>query len=237
MSAPQAVPSGRDIELLILDDEEAAAAAAAARLAEAARAGLEIALTGGSTPRRAYELAAAHEPDWSRAGAWWGDERCVPPDDERSNYRLARESLLDRLSSPPRVHRIRGELDPAEAAAEYVRELGDTRLDLVLLGLGPDGHVASLFPGAPTLEERERRVVAAEAGLEPFVPRVTLTLPVLCSGRFVLFLVTGEAKADAARAAFGGEASERTPGSLVRAREGVSVAILDHAAASALSRS
>ena len=228
---------GRDIELLVLDDEEAAAAAAAERLAEAARAGLEIALTGGSTPRRAYELAAAREPDWSRAGAWWGDERCVPPDDDRSNYGMAREALLDRVSDPPRVHRIRGELDPAEAAAEYQRELGDTRLGLVLLGLGPDGHVASLFPGAPTLEERERHVVAAEAGHEPFVPRVTLTLPVLCLGRSVLFLVTGEAKAEAARAAFVDEPSEHTPGSLVRARDGSTVAILDRAAASPLSRS
>ena len=231
------MPSGRDIEILVLDDEEAAAEATADRLAEAARAGLEIALTGGSTPRRAYEIAAEREADWSRAGAWWGDERCVPPEDERSNYRLARESLLDRLSSPPRVHRIRGELDPAEAAAEYERELGDTRLDLVLLGLGPDGHVASLFPGAPTLEERERRVVAAEAGHEPFVPRVTLTLPVLCSGRSVLFLVTGEAKAEAARAAFVEEPSAQTPGSLVRARDGSTVALLDRAAASTLSRS
>jgi 6-phosphogluconolactonase len=228
---------GRDIELLVLDDEEAAAEATAERLAEAARAGLEIALTGGSTPRRAYEVAAVREPDWSHAGAWWGDERCVLPDDERSNYRLARESLLDRLSSLPRVHRIRGELGPSEAAAEYERELEGTHLDLILLGLGPDGHVASLFPGAPALEERERRVVAAEAGLEPFVPRVTLTLPALCSGRSVLFLVTGEEKAEAARAAFAGEPSRQTPGSLVRARDGTTVAILDRAAASALSKS
>ena len=228
---------GREIELLVLDDEEAAAAATAERLAEAARAGLEIALTGGSTPRRAYELAAAREPDWSRAGAWWGDERAVPPDDERSNYRLARESLLDRLTRPPRVHRIRGELDPADAAAEYERELGDTRLDLVLLGIGPDGHVASLFPEAPTLDERERRVVAAKAGLEPFVPRVTLTLPVLCAARAVLFLVTGEEKAEAARAAFADEPSPRTPASLVRAADGDSVAILDRTAGSSLSKS
>jgi 6-phosphogluconolactonase len=227
----------RNIELLVLDDEEAAADATAERLADAARAGLEIALTGGSTPRRAYELAALREPDWGRAGAWWGDERCVPPDDERSNYRLARESLLDRISRPPRVHRIRGELDPAEAADEYERELGETRLDLVLLGIGPDGHVASLFPEAPSLEERERRVVAAEAGLEPFVPRVTLTLPVLCSARAVVFLVTGAGKAEAARAAFVDEPSTRTPASLVRAADGTSVAILDRAAASALSKS
>ena len=161
----------------------------------------------------------------------------MPPDDERSNYRLARESLLDRLARPPRVHRIRGELDPGEAADEYERELGETRLDLVLLGIGPDGHVASLFPEAPTLEERERRVVAAEAGLEPFVPRVTLTLPVLCAARTALFLVTGGEKAGAARAAFAGEPSPRTPASLVRALDGASVAILDRPAASALSRS
>jgi len=229
--------NGREIEIVVFDDEEAAAAACADRLVEGARAGLEIALTGGSTPRRAYELAASREQDWSRAGAWWGDERCVPPDDDRSNYRMAREAVLDRVSQPPRVHRIRGELDPAEAAEEYERELGETQLDLVLLGLGPDGHVASLFPGAPTLEECARRVVAAEAGHEPFVPRVTLTLPVLCSGRSVLFLVTGEGKAEAARAAFVEEPSRQTPGSLVRARDGSTVAILDRAAASSLSQS
>src|SRR5207248_143717 len=102
-AAPQPVPRGRDVELLVLDDAEAAAAATVERLAEAARAGAEIALTGGSTPRRAYELAAEREPDWSRAGAWWGDERCVDPADERSNYRLARESLLDRLARRPGV--------------------------------------------------------------------------------------------------------------------------------------
>ena len=227
--------TGRDIEILVADDAEAAARETAERLAAAAREGSQIALTGGSTPRRAYELAAILEPDWSRAGAWWGDERCVPPDDERSNYRLARESLLDRLARPPAVHRIRGELEPEEAAAEYERELGDTRLDLVLLGIGPDGHVASLFPDAPTLRERERRVVAAEPGLEPFVDRVTLTLPALRAAGAVVFLVTEAEKADAARAAFVDEPSERTPSSLVRAESGATLAILDRAAAARLS--
>ena len=195
------MPRGRDIELLVLDDAEAAAAATVERLAEAARAGAEIALTGGSTPRRAYELAAEREPDWSRAGAWWGDERCVDPADERSNYRLARESLLDRLAGRPAVHRIRGELEPEEAAEEYERELGETRLDLVLLGIGPDGHVASLFPEAPTLRVRDRKVVAAQAGHEPFVPRVTLTLPALEAGAEILFLVSGATLAILDRAA------------------------------------
>ena len=225
------------VDITVVEDATEAARIAAERLVEQARAGGHVVLTGGSTPRLAYELAADLEPDWSRVEVWWGDERCVPPDDERSNYGMAREALLERVSHPPRVHRIRGELDAAEAAAEYERELGETQLDLVLLGLGPDGHVASLFPGAPTLEERERRVVAAEAGHEPFVPRVTLTLPVLCSGRSVLFLVTGKAKAEAARAAFVEEPSAQTPGSLVRARDGSTVAILDRAAAASLSRS
>jgi 6-phosphogluconolactonase len=227
---------GREIELLILDDAEAAAAATAERLAEGARAGAEIALTGGSTPRRAYELAAQAEPDWSRAGAWWGDERCVPPDDERSTYRLARETLLDRLTRRPTVHRIRGELEPAEAAEEYERELGDTRLDLVLLGLGPDGHTASLFPDAPTLRERERRVVPAEPGLDPFVPRVTMTIPTLSAARTMVFLVTGAEKAEAARAAFVEEPSERTPASLVRAVNGTTLAILDNPAAASIKK-
>jgi 6-phosphogluconolactonase len=216
---------------LILDDAEAAAAATAERLADAARAGKEIALTGGSTPRRAYELAAQLEPDWSRAGAWWGDERCVDPGDERSNYRLAKEALLDQLTAQPAVHRIRGELDPEEAAAQYERELGETRLDLILLGIGPDGHCASLFPEAPTLLVRNRKVVAAEAGLEPFVPRVTLTIPALDGGAQIVFLVTGSEKADAVLRAFIEEPSERTPSSLVRAASGNTLAILDRAAA------
>jgi 6-phosphogluconolactonase len=226
--------SGRDVELLIFDDAEAAAAAAAERLADAARAGKQIALTGGSTPRRAYELAAQLEPDWSRAGAWWGDERCVDPDDERSNYRLAKEALLDRLTAQPAVHRISGELDPEEAAAEYERELGGTRLDLVLLGIGPDGHCASLFPQAPTLRVRDRKVVAAEAGLEPFVPRVTLTIPALEAGAQIVFLVTGSDKADAVRRAFVEEPSERTPSSLVRAAGGDTLVVLDRAAAASI---
>src|SRR5205807_6966192 len=149
----------RDIELIVVDDEEAAARACAERLVEAAQTGLQIVLTGGSSPKRAYELAAGLEPDWSRAGLWWGDERCVPPDHPDSNYGMAKGALLDRLRvPPPAVHRIRGELGKIAAAAEYEEELDATALDLVLLGLGPDGHVASLFPNFPTLEVRDRRV-------------------------------------------------------------------------------
>ena len=225
----------RDVELVVCSDAEGAARAAAERLVEAARAGGAIALSGGSTPRRSFELAAQLEPNWAKASAWWGDERCVPPHDARSNYRLAREALLDRLARPPEMHRIRGELPAEEAAAAYEDELGDLRLDLALMGLGPDGHTASLFPGAPTLDERVRRVLAAKPGLEPWVDRVTLTLPALAASREVLFLVTGESKAEIARRAFAEEPSRDVPASLLRPEEGRTVAILDAAAARDLS--
>jgi 6-phosphogluconolactonase len=225
----------KDVDLLVVDTAEEAAQEAAARLAAVAGAG-HLALAGGSTPRRAYEIAAERRPDWSGAEVWWGDERCVPPDDERSNYRMTHEALLARLDVAPRVvHRIRGELSPADAADDYARELGDQPLDLVLLGLGPDGHTASLFPNSPALDERERTVVPAEPGLEPFVPRVTLTLPALERARIILFLVAGPDKAPAVARAFGdAEPGPGTPASLVRSAAGETLAILDEAAASQL---
>jgi 6-phosphogluconolactonase len=216
-----------DVEVRVEADP---ARAAAEELVRAARAGGHLALAGGSTPRRAYELAAGLEPDWSRAHAWLGDERCVPPDDERSNLGLAREALLDRVERPPTVHPVRTELPPDEAAAAYEAELDGVALDLVLLGLGPDGHTASLFPHSPALDERERRAVAAEPGLPPWVPRVTMTIPLLEAAPLVLFLVTGEDKAAAAARAFGGPPQLSTPASLVRSRSGRTVAILDEAA-------
>jgi 6-phosphogluconolactonase len=163
---------------------------------------------------------------------WFGDDRAVPPDDERSNYRLARAGLLDALSRLPETHRIRGEMGAEEAARLYDEELAGVTLDVALNGIGPDGHTASLFPNAPSLEERERRAVAAEPGLEPFVDRVTLTPPVFADARLLVYLVTGEAKADAVRRAFADEPSADTPASLVRGRE--TVALLDAAAASLL---
>lgn len=226
----------REIELVVAADAAAAAQLGAERLAAAARAGGHIVLTGGSTPRRAYELAAELQPDWSRAEVWWSDERCVPPDDERSNYGMAQAALLDRLAvQPAAVHRMRGELGREDGAAQYDRELGGlARFDLLLLGLGPDGHVASLYPDQPTLDETERRAIGAEAHLQPFVDRITLTLPVLRAARGVLFLVAGADKAGAAKRAFAGEPSRATPGSLVRAVEGTTTALLDTAAAAQL---
>jgi 6-phosphogluconolactonase len=195
-----------------------------------------VVLTGGRTPERAYELAADLRPDWSDAELWWGDERCVPPEDERSNFGLAKRALLDRLVTPPRaVHRIRGEEGSERAAAAYDEELRDVALDLVLLGIGPDGHTASLFPHASTLRERKRRAVPAEAGLEPFVDRVTMTVPELESALLVVFLVTGRDKAEAVARAFAGPPDEATPASLVRSKNGRTTAILDPEAARLLS--
>ncbi len=220
------------VDVEIFPTAEEAAQAAAERLARAASAGGAIALAGGSTPRRAYQQAAEIEPDWSCASAWWGDERAVPPDDPRSNYLLVREALLSRLSRPPEVHRIRGELGADAAADEYDREVDGVTLALVLLGIGPDGHTASLFPHAPALEERRRHTVAAEPGLEPLVPRITLTIPTLTAALEIVFLVAGADKADAARRAFRDPPDPGTPASLVRSEAGTTVAILDAAAAS-----
>ena len=185
-------------------------------LAASATRGEAIVLTGGGSVARAYELAASIQPDWRVASVWWGDERCVPPDDERSNYLLAKRTLFDRLDDEPDVHRIRGELQPADAAGEYEKALEGVELDFLLLGLGPDAHVASLFPGSPQLEERERLVTSGPAGLESFVDRVTLTLPALLSARVIAFLVTGADKAGAVQRAFRDEISEDAPASLLR---------------------
>ena len=194
-----------------------------------------VTLTGGTTPERAYELAAELRPDWSSTEVWWGDDRCVPPEHEWSNYGMAKRTLLDRLAVPPAaVHRIQGELGAERAADEYDRELDGVTLDLVLLGMGSDGHIASLYPHAPGLAERERRAIAAEAKLEPLVDRVTMTIPVLESAPLVLFFVAGAERADAVRRAFAEPPSEATPASLVRSKNGDTVVILDPAAAQEL---
>jgi 6-phosphogluconolactonase len=228
--------NGRDAEITIAADEGEVARLVAERLAAQARSGGSIVLTGGSTPRVAYELAAELEPDWSRAELWWGDERCVAPEEERSNFGMAKAALLDRLESGPAVvHRMRGELGREAGATEYARELDDVgTFDLVLLGLGPDGHIASLFPGFPTLDVTGPAAIGTEAGFEPFVDRITLTLPRLCAARELLFLVAGERKADAVARALTGGPSHETPGSLARAAGGVTRAVVDRAAAAKL---
>jgi 6-phosphogluconolactonase len=226
------------VDISVVADAEEAARLVAERLAEQAAAGGSIVLTGGSTPRRAYELATELEPNWSSTELWWGDERCVPPDDENSNYGLAKAALLDRLDGEPAaIHRVPGELGRDAGADEYDQEAAYLRVgtfDLVLLGIGPDGHIASLFPNFPTLDVTDRDVVGSEAGHEPFVDRISMTLPRLCATRELLFLVTGEDKADAVARALAGEPSHETPGSLARAAEGTTRAVLDQVAAARL---
>ena len=226
-----------DRELVITDD---VAGGAAERIAAAVRAGGHIALSGGSTPRRAHERVAAMGLDWSATELWFGDERAVPPDHEHSNFRMAKESLLDHVS-PRAVHRIEGELGHLDAAAAYEQELrtrfgdGVPALDLILLGLGPDAHTASLFPGDPALGERERQAVGVETpGMAPLVSRVTLTLPVLNAGNDVVFLIAGEDKAEAVARAFGDAPGPDAPASLVDPGPGRLTLLVDPPAAARL---
>jgi 6-phosphogluconolactonase len=221
-----------DIELRVSASADAARREAAELLVEAAARGGHIAVSGGSTPGPAYELAAELEPDWSRAELWFADERCVPPDDERSNYWLVRQRLLDRLDRGPAVeHRVRGELPVSAAADQYEAELRGVALELALLGIGPDGHTASLFPNDQALEEEARRAVPVR---RPDVDRVTMTLPLLRGAAQVAFLAAGADKADAIRRTFGEDPSQATPASLVRSAAGTTYAFLDRAAAAEL---
>lgn len=223
----------------------------AALMVGAAIGGGHIVLTGGSTPRAAYghfvQAVRAVGIDLRRTTFWLGDERCVEPDDDRANYKMIKESLLDPLGdgNQPAMHRIRGELGPEPGADDYERTLrecnppGPPRFDLVLLGIGPDGHCASLFPHQKTLSERSRLVVGVpEAGLEPFVPRISFTLPTLAAGRHVVFLATGASKADAIGKAFapGATPSPATPASLLVPEAELITVLTDQAAAARVRR-
>jgi 6-phosphogluconolactonase len=227
------------MEIRVLEDP---AAPVAEMLTEAASRGGQIVLTGGSTPRRAYETAARAGADWSRATLWFSDERCVAPQDGRSNFALADGALVGRLPKDqrPEVMRMEGELGPEIGAANYealIRERlgGDPRWDLLLLGLGPDAHVASLFPGKPEVEERRRLVAGVEhAGWEPFIPRISLTLPALNAARRTVFLVTGPDKAAAMKRAFGDPPDPTSPAAHVRPRAGELLVLCDAAAAKEL---
>ncbi len=180
-----------------------------AREAIAARGRCLLALSGGSTPKPLYELLAtqpyAGQIDWSRVHLFWGDERCVPPDHPESNYRMTREALIDRVPLPAdNVHRIRGEDDPQQAAEAYERTLRQffgpddpprRSFDLVLLGMGPDGHTASMFPGTAAPGETRRWVMAVHIERPRDMWRVTLTTVVLNAAADVTFLVAGADKA------------------------------------------
>jgi 6-phosphogluconolactonase len=231
-------------------DAETVAQRAAAHIARQLRRACEqrgmahLALSGGTTPGRTYELLGAKPEDLSDVEVWFADERCVAPEDPESNYRLARESLLSPASIPEeRVHRMLGELGPELGAQRYAAELerrlpdlgtGAPRppvLDVVVLGIGPDGHVASLFPGASTLDAGDDAVcLGVTDSPKPPPERITLSLAVLRAARECVLLATAASKADAV-AAMLGEQSRHVPASLLR-RERLTV-IVDDAAAPA----
>jgi len=234
-------------ELIIFDDPLKVAHACAQHVVRAAQAVLAdrgrfaVALAGGSTPRASYEILAqqfARRIDWPQVEVFFGDERCVPPEHRDANYRMARETLLDHVPlGADRVHRMLGERAPEEAAALYesvlTRVLGnEARLDLVLLGMGPDGHTASLFPGSAALDERVKKVTAN------FVPkldawRLTMTAPQLNAAAEILIVTTGDEKADALAQAF--HSPEGTvPIQLVRPTSGRLTWIVDNKAAAKL---
>jgi 6-phosphogluconolactonase len=242
----------------VLPDALALARAASERFVVAAERAIAdherfvVALAGGSTPRRMYELLAtdpfASQVSWSRVHVLWGDERCVPPTDPESNYRMAREALLDHVPLPAEnVHRMYGEHDPARAAISYeamLRELLRTpsgppqsdparSIDLALLGLGDNGHTASIFPESAAVDERERWVMA------DYVPevsmwRITLTAPVLNAAAEVLFLVSGAAKASVVKRVLEGPRQPRElPAQVIAPPRGMRW-MLDRAAAAEL---
>jgi 6-phosphogluconolactonase len=246
---------GRDVRVYPNLSTETDAAArhivARARRSVRARGVFSIVLAGGSTPRGLYQLLARRYREgfpWGGTDVYFGDERCVAPTHPESNYAMANDALLAHVPiARSRVHRIRGELRPAsEAAARYARAVGPLdfppdpahpRFDLVLLGVGPDGHTASLFPGSRALKERRRPVVAVRhPGQPPYLPRLTLTLPALDSSREVCFLVSGERKSAAVAAILSSppDGDVRFPASLVRPA-GALVWFLDRAAASDVS--
>lgn len=210
------------------------------------RRGGQIALAGGSTPRRAYGLLAEMDLDWADTELWLGDDRCVPADHQHSNFKMVGDELVERLppeGRPRAWHRIEGELGPDAAAAAFERDLrasfGENTewpvFDLILLGIGPDAHTASLFPGDDALAERERWAVGVERpGMAPLVPRVTLTLPAIDAAREVVFLISGADKAEAVARAFGDAPGLDAPSSLVRPADGTLTVLLDAPAAARL---
>lgn len=237
-------------------DAEALSRAAAEEFVRLARSAIDtggrftVALSGGSTPRRLYQLLAAaplrEQVDWTRVEFFWGDERSVPPTHKDSNYRMAREAMLDTLDVPAgHVHRLHGESSDLDTAAQsYQAELarvfgipptGDPpRFDLVLLGMGPDGHTASLFPHTAALQETVRWVVPNRVP-QKNTDRLTLTVPVLNAAAVVLFLIAGEDKTDRlAEVLEGPPDTARLPSQLIRPYDGQLLWFVDTAAAKKL---
>ncbi len=226
----------------VFPDPEALAAAAAGAFADAAGAStgaFRVALSGGSTPRALY-ARLAQEPfrsvvPWSRVEIFFGDERCVPADHSDSNFRMADEALLRHVPlEPSRIHRVRTEFPPEEAARRYADEIRGPHFDWIFLGLGLDGHTASLFPGSPAIGEKTKLVTSAETP-ETKLPRVTVTVPVINAAAKILFVVAGAEKSEILRRVLEEPATRELPASLIASQEGEILWLLDAAAASALS--
>ncbi|HTR14251.1 MAG TPA: 6-phosphogluconolactonase [Roseiarcus sp.] len=241
-------PDGSIAEAIVYPDAPALVVAAAELIASraneaiSARGIFSIALSGGDTPKPVYARLALAKLDWSRVHIYFGDERCVPPDDPLSNYRMVKEALLDKIAIPPaNVLRMRGEAPPDEAAQQYQQALRvgfgeDGRLDLVLLGLGDDGHTASLFPGLAAVTETVRWV--ATSYVEAVGRwRVSLTPPVINAARVVAFLVAGPSKAEVLRRVLLGPRQPVVlPAQAIRPTERPALWLLDEAAAARLDR-
>ena len=239
-------PDGASAEAMIFADGPALVAGATefivseAAAAIAARGAFSVALSGGNTPKPVYEALAGKALDWRRVHIFFGDERCVPPDDPRSNYHMAKAALIDRVAIPPgNIHRMRGEDDPNAAALAYAEDVKaalqpDGRFDLVLLGLGDDGHTASLFPGLAAVSETERRVVACYVE-SVAMWRLTLTPPSINGARRVAFLVSGADKANMIHRVLKGPRQPVVlPSQIVRPAERPALWLIDAAAAAKL---
>lgn len=239
-------------KLEVLPDAEAVSQAAADQFIAASSESIEergeftVALSGGSTPGSAYQRLAGADLapliNWRKVHLFWGDERAVPPNHPESNYRLARDSFLDKVPIPhANIHRIKTELDPDLAAADYAEELqevfgekGPPRFDMILLGMGDDGHTASLFPGTGALSEARRWVVANYVEVLKSW-RITLTPRVFNAARRIVFLVTGAKKAERLKQVLQGERDpESLPAQLVDPRDGQLIWLVDKAAAAKL---
>jgi 6-phosphogluconolactonase len=241
-------------EVEIFPDKNALVRAEAERIVKLAREAIAsrgrclVALSGGSTPKPLYELLAtppyAGQLDWSGVHLFWGDERCVPPDHPDSNYRMTREALLDRVPLPAEnVHRIRGEDDPRRAAEAYERTLREwfgpedppkRSFDMVLLGMGPDGHTASMFPGSDAATETRRWAMAVHVERPREMWRVTLTTVVLNAAADVTFLVAGADKAPRLHEVLQRRSDRPLPAERIHPARGSLHWLVDDAAAAAL---
>jgi 6-phosphogluconolactonase len=241
-------------KLIILDDAQSLYVHAAEEITHFAgeaictHAEFMLCLTGGSTPAATYELLAERfrlSVDWKEVQFFWGDERCVPPNDPASNFGMANRTMLSRLDlRPEQIHRIRGEDPPEQAAREYEEDLRTSfgigegefpRFNLTLVGMGDNVHVESLFPGSPALHERRRLAIAVEVDA-PQRHRVTITPPVLNNSARVMFLVQGAAKAAAVKSALEGPRDpDRYPAQIIDPPHGEVIWLLDRPAASRLS--